>query len=418
MPNSLGSNFRQHRLAADGLLVGMAALLVSTYAMGSSWPVMMLQASAKAGVVGGLADWFAITALFKKPLGLPIPHTGIIPEQKERIGAAIADFIADDLLTENEILPLINRIDAGSIVLGLLDTPEARQLIKDTIIEGIPAIAGSAGNDDALDIVSRFLPALADGSAPSLMASRILGGVLESGKHKPLVRTGLTRIRKILRERENEIKTSLNSRIKEQGGAVVGWLAGDKMSSAIITALDAELDESGPMGGAIRDAADRWLREEIYRFHTDPMRAYEIGELCRTTLKSPEVRNVMNETISRLKTGLMDDMSKPDGVIATGAESIVSAAINHIKTSDVFSKTIQKALENIIKNNLDSLRFEVRKFIGEVMNKWDTKTLVTLIENKVGADLQFIRMNGTIVGFLAGGILYALLKTVFGSVNF
>ncbi len=113
----------RHRAVATGLLVLMAALTLGSYALPPGWPADLLQASAKAGFVGGVADWFAVTALFRHPLGLPIPHTAIIPAQKERLGRALGRFVANHVFTETEMRRTLGRIDLAGILRTLPGRP-------------------------------------------------------------------------------------------------------------------------------------------------------------------------------------------------------------------------------------------------------------------------------------------------------
>src|ERR1700759_1310259 len=134
---------RRHRAFATGLLVLMAALTIRTYALPTGEATDLLQAAAKAGFVGGIADWFAVTALFRRPLGLPIPHTAIIPHQKERLGRALGRFVAGHVITPAEVSRVLGQLDFPAILARFLRDPDAARSSAKILAEMLPRILGS-----------------------------------------------------------------------------------------------------------------------------------------------------------------------------------------------------------------------------------------------------------------------------------
>ncbi|WP_237215280.1 DUF445 family protein, partial [Falsiroseomonas oryziterrae] len=154
---------RRQRAVATGLLGGMGGLLVGSYYLPPGYWTDLLQASAKAGVVGGIADWFAVTALFRHPLGLPIPHTAIIPRQKERLGAGLGRFVANHVFTEDEVRRVIGRLDLGKILRDFLADPEAVRPAAVTLAGAMPRILTTLEDGRAARLATRLLPRLAGG---------------------------------------------------------------------------------------------------------------------------------------------------------------------------------------------------------------------------------------------------------------
>src|SRR5438309_6220747 len=133
----------RHKAAATGLLVLMGVLTLGSYALPEGWFADLLQASAKAGFVGGIADWFAVTALFRHPLGLPIPHTAIIPRQKERLGQALGRFVARHVFTEDEVARILGRLDFAGILHRFLTDPESNRPAAETLASLLPGLLAS-----------------------------------------------------------------------------------------------------------------------------------------------------------------------------------------------------------------------------------------------------------------------------------
>ncbi|MBC7799389.1 MAG: DUF445 family protein, partial [Gemmatimonadaceae bacterium] len=140
LDDALRRDLRRHRMIATGLLVLMAALTLTTYAMPPGLWTDLLQASAKAGFVGGIADWFAVTALFRHPLGLPIPHTAIIPKQKARLGRALGRFVAGHVFTPAEVSRVLGRIDLAAIVARFLSDPAAARPAAQALADVLPRV--------------------------------------------------------------------------------------------------------------------------------------------------------------------------------------------------------------------------------------------------------------------------------------
>ena len=134
----------RHRAVATGLLVGMAALLLLAYRLPPGYWTDMLQAAAKAGVVGGIADWFAVTALFRHPLGLPIPHTAIIPNQKERLGQGLGRFVANHVFTEAEVRRVLGRLDLAGIFRSFMADPAAARPAAEAMAATLPRLLASS----------------------------------------------------------------------------------------------------------------------------------------------------------------------------------------------------------------------------------------------------------------------------------
>ena len=408
----------RHRTFATGLLVLMAALTLGSYAMPAGWATDLLQAAAKAGLVGGIADWFAITALFRHPLGLPIPHTAIIPAQKERLGRALGRFVATHVFTEAELRRTLARIDMAGILARFFADPKSSRPAAESLAGMLPRLLATVEDGRARRLIARLAPRILGGRGASAVVARALHGLLEGGRHQDVLSFILVQFRSLLAAKEEQLRAVIAERVREQGGRIVGWALGAQVARRVLTALNGELDKIGPDGSELRDAFDAWVRAEIGRMETDPERAAEVGRAIRQVVAHETVQAWLWDIWSRLRVAMEADAARPNGHTVAFIESALTNLGTLLQTDEGVRSRIQGAAEGIVMSVLPSAQASLSSFIGDVVANWDTETLVDRIELRVGKDLQYVRVNGTVVGFLVGGLLYAVLKAVFGVVSF
>jgi uncharacterized membrane-anchored protein YjiN (DUF445 family) len=408
----------RHRAFATGLLVLMALLTLGSYAMPPGWGTDLLQAAAKAGFVGGIADWFAITALFRHPLGLPIPHTAIIPAQKERLGRALGRFVATHVFTEAELRRTIGRIDLAGILHRFFADPAAAKPAAEAIAGLLPRVLATVEDGRARRLIARIVPRILGGRGASAVVARALHGMLEGGRHQDVLTFILAQFRALLTAKEDQLRTVIAERVREQGGRLVGWALGAQVARRVLTTLNSELDKIGPDGSELRDAFDAWMRVEIARMETDPERAAEVGRAIRKVVAHETMQAWLWDIWSRMRMALEADAGRPGGHTVAFIEGALANLGTMLDSDPVVRARLQGAAEAIVVSILPSAQASLSTFIGDVVANWDTATLVDRIELRVGRDLQYVRVNGTVVGFLVGGLLYAVLKAVFGTVSF
>ncbi len=413
-------SLRRHRALATGLLVGMAALTVGAHLLPPGFWVDLLRAAAAAGLVGGLADWFAVTALFRRPLGLPIPHTAIIPAQKERLGAALGRFVADHVFTETEVARLLARLDLASALRGVLADPAATGPAGRAVAKAVPRLLERVQDGVAGQWVVRLLPSLTDGPTATRLLARALRTLVEGGRHRDVFDLALRELRDVLGRKEKSLHAEVEKRVRESGGSVVGWVAGAYVARRVVVAVTEALDEalSGAEGeNSLRAAFDEWVTREIDRLERDPDRAAQIGEALRAAVRHGAVAGWLDDAWHRLRWAAELDAARPDGRIAAAAAAALGNAGQVLAEDPGARAGVNAALEKLLLALLPRAKARLSAFIAEVVGSWDTGTITERIELRVGRDLQYVRMNGTLVGFLAGGAVFLLLAALFGGVR-
>ncbi len=409
---------RRHRMFATTLLALMALLTLATYAMPSGWPTELLQAAAKAGFVGGIADWFAVTALFRHPLGLPIPHTAIIPAQKARLGRALGRFVAEHVFTQAEVSRTLSRIDLSGILHRFLSDPAATQPAAQALATMLPRLLATIEDGRARRVAARILPRLLGGAGAGRVVGQALHKLMEGGRHQEVFGFILDQLKVVLAEREGSLRTAIEARVREQGGRLVGWAVGAQVAQRVLTQINAELDKMTGGGSDLRAAFDEWMRREIARIEDDPARAAEIGAALRRVMAHASVQGWIWDVWSRLRLALEGDAAQPNGRTVAFLEMALANFGGLLAADPGARARLQTAAEGIIGRLLPAAQAQLSDFIAEAVTGWDTATIVDRIELRVGRDLQYVRINGTLVGFLVGGLVYAALRAAFGHVSF
>ncbi len=408
----------RHRAFATGLLVLMAAVTLGAYALPDGYWTDLLQASAKAGFVGGIADWFAVTALFRHPLGLPIPHTAILPTQKARLGGALGRFVANHVFTGPEVARVLAQLDLAGVFRRFLADPQATRPAAVALAGMLPKMLATVEDGRARRLLGRIVPRVLGGPGSGAVVARALRGLVEGGRHQEVFGFILSQFKTLLASKEEALRVAIAERVREQGGRLVGWAMGATIARRVLGLVNAELDKMSPDGSELRAAFDEWVKREIERMETDPARAAEIGVAIRGVLAHETIQAWLWDIWSRLRLALEADAGKPGSHTVTYLEGALANLGAMLEADPVSRARVQAAAEGIVGRLLPAGQAQLATFIGSAVASWDTATITDRLELYVGKDLQYVRVNGTLVGFLVGGLVYAALRATFGHVTF
>ena len=403
---------------ATSLLVAMAGLTLASYALPPGWPADLLQASAKAGFVGGIADWFAITALFRHPLGLPIPHTAIIPRQKARLGRALGRFVAGHVFTQAEVSRTLARLDLSGIVQRFLADPASTRPAAEALAALLPRLLATIEDGRARRVAGRLIPRLLGGEAAGRVVGRALRGLMEGGRHQEMFGFILAEVTRLLGEREDALRLAIEERVREQGGRLVGWAVGATVARRAMVLIHAELAKMQTDGSDLRGAFDEWMRREIARIEAEPARAAEIGQALRRVTTHDTIQAWISDVWSRLRMAIEADAARPNGHTVSLFEQALGNFGTMLAADPAARARLQSAVEAVVTPLMPTAQAQLESFIAGVIGGWDTATITDRLELRVGTDLQYVRINGTLVGFLVGGLVWAALRTTFGHVSF
>lgn len=394
---------------ASLMLVGVALLFVVTRLLESQYRWLgFVRAFAEAAMVGGIADWFAVTALFRHPLGIPIPHTAIVASRKDRIGTALGNFVQRNFLTRDVVAAKIAAMKLGDRAAQWLAQPENSRRLARHAAHGLSSAVGVMRDEDVQELVDRgIVNRLRCMQAAPLMA-RLFELLTTGGRHQALLDDALRLAAKFLYENEAMIRERVKAESPWWVPGAVDSRVGDKIVSGVEKTLVAvAADPEHPLRQRYDEAVDRFvvsLRENpetIARFEQiklDVLAHPGVADFSR------EVWGDVKERIATYAERLADDAEKePDQI-----ERWLAGLGQKILADPALSAKVNGWIVEIVSYSVEQAREEVAKLISATVAAWDADATSRKIELQIGRDLQFIRINGTIVGGLVGLILYSV----------
>jgi uncharacterized membrane-anchored protein YjiN (DUF445 family) len=405
------AELRRMRTIATMLLVLMAAiyLLMRRAPPGWVW-APYLGAFAEAAMVGACADWFAVVALFRHPLGLPIPHTAVVPENRRRIGAALGRFITNNFLSPRVAVARLNSVDAvGHAARWLEDERNARavaagagrvipyalDLVPKTAIDEWVAIAARRGIE--------AVPA-----AP--LASRALSILWAQGAGQTLLDQGLDFVEAAL----DRNKATIVRNVSQRSSRFIPKWVDDMIAAKVINGLAGTLSEMRDPDHPWREQANALIQKWIDDLgHNPEMRAK--GEaLKQELLANPVFAEQARALWEDIESGLRDDLPRHAEAIVAALAAAAGGLGRWLEEDEARRATINRRVRLLALRAVLPRRAEIGAYIAAVVDHWDTATLVKRLELQVGKDLQYIRINGTLVGGLVGLLIFTLSRAFGG----
>jgi uncharacterized membrane-anchored protein YjiN (DUF445 family) len=395
---------RRNRAWATALLLAMVALFAATSLVANpGFPVLLVRAAAEAGIVGGMADWFAVTALFRHPLGLPIPHTAILPRNKDRIGRALGSFIERSFLTPDVLLPKLRQMQAARRLAEWLATPAAARLVAQAVTSSLPQIIRSLENSDLRDFVRRSIGAQFRDANVAPLLGRALQALTASGEADTLFERLLDAATGWLQENRGEFEELVQQRSR--------WWIPKTLDRRLATAIvDGGVEILLRLRQPDSDARHK-LTQALSELVHDLMHAPEKRELCNAMvarlLDHPETQAWLGSVWKDLSGTLLRDLERPDSMARLTLEGAIRSLGRTLADDHAMQKRIDDFVEDIAGQAI-SWRGEISRFIVEVVESWDARTLSDRLELIIGNDLQYIRMNGSIVGAFVGCLIFLI----------
>lgn len=399
---------RERRLSgmkrrATGLLVACAALLAAAAALAERWPWLgYVKAFAEAAVIGGLADWFAVTALFRHPLGLRIPHTAIVPMRKDRIGKSLGRFVQNNFLAPELIAQRIAATQPGERVARWLTQPEHARRVAGHVSSGLAAAADVLGDEEVSASIERGLAAGARSLRVAPLLGRLLGVVRADGRYREFVDEAF----RMALDAAVRNEAIIRDRVRAESPWWVPGAVDEQIHARIVGAIERTLAHAAAdPDHAIRRRFDAALDRFIERLESSPETMARAEGIKEHVLAHP----VMREFAARLWTDAKAALNR--GAHSTDPEAVERALVRlaeAVLADSALLARVDRAIVDAVAQAVDPYRHEVARFIEHTVSQWDPDATAHRIELSVGRDLQFIRINGTLVGGLVGLILYAL----------
>lgn len=407
---------RRKRIALYLLVAAALGMVVfeSLDALRPHWGWSLGATVMEAALIGGLADWFAVVALFRYPLGQRwIPHTAIIPNKKDAIGQSLADFICDHFLGKEQVVEKLRGFDLAGKIASRLADPATAQRLGAALAEATPRLLRALGSQE----LHAFLHAAVTRQAGRFDLSKVAAAGLEHltahGRHEDLVDAALAYVRDALAS--DETREMIAQRVSDELWTIVKMARLDRIIVERITdklvagttGLITEMASDREHATRLRIGAE--FRRLIERLKSDESLRRNVDEIRDQLLAQPELaeylRGLWNELIGWLERDLATGDSKMQARIATIAQAIGRQLAADESTRAWINGTVQAAVEPLI----EGYREDVRRFIVDKVKLWSADELTQELELSIGSDLQFIRYNGTLVGALIGAVLWILM---------
>lgn len=397
---------------ATGLLVAMLLVygVATLYAPSYPW-LGVVRAFAEAAAVGALADWFAVVAMFRHPLGLPIPHTAIIPRNKDRIGASLGRFVEQNFLEPELLHNKLADVDLARHAAQWLKQEGRSSAVATRVTDLLPQLLDAVEDEDVSRFISEQLLARVDEIEAAPLAGRLLGMLTQHDRHQEIMDALLKSASRLLGEYDGMIRQKITEN--------TAWLLRKFRLDAVVaktllTAAEQQLREvSEDPAHPWRLRFDAAVREFIAKLTTSPEYLAQGERLKAELLEHSAVRNYVAGLWGEIKGAVRRDAAQPGSKLKERVAAVIVGFADALLVDEALRLKVDGWVKTTVVRAVTTRRREVGLLIAETMRRWDARTFTDKIEQEVGNDLQYIRLNGTIIGGLAGVAIYAVTLLVF-----
>ena len=396
------------KLIATGALVLMAVIFVIAFLLQDRYPWLgYVRATAEAGMVGALADWFAITALFRKPLGLPIPHTAIIPNRKDAIGSSLSEFVATNFLSETVVRDKLSGFSVANRLGEFLSRRESAEQVTAELATALRGIGNVLSDDQVADLLESMARRMIAETKIGPPLGRIATEVFERGDHRPLVDFVVERCYEWIRDNYTAVSRVVSQRAPSWSPRFLDSIVADRIYNEVEAFALAVKNDPGHQ---LRVALDTFLAEFARDLQTDPATIERAEAIKDRIVDNAEVRSLAASAWTSIKDSLLRAAEDPGSPLRRSVtDGLISFGRRLTEDGPMAAKVdgwVADVAGYVARHHARS----ITGIIDETIARWDGEATSRKIELQVGRDLQFIRINGTVVGALAGLVIYTIAQ--------
>ena len=397
---------RRMKLIATGLFVLMAVIFVVAFTLQSRFAWLgYVRAAAEGGMVGALADWFAVTALFRHPLGLRIPHTAIIPNRKDEIGASLGEFVETNFLSDEVVAGKLGSIDiAGALGAWVAKPENARRVVGEasTAVRGLATMLDDETMRDAIEAVVRTHLIEPEWAPP---IGRLGARILDSGGHHEAVDLVIDRLDDWIAANPDAFGAVVSARLPSWLPSFVDRLVDDRVYTEVRRFI---AEVRSDQQHKLRAAIDGYLAELVDRLQHDPATIAKLEAAKRHAFDDPRVRELAGSAWQAAKAAAVDALADPQSELRLRAQAALADAGARLAADRELGAKVNTWLTDAAVHLVATYRHDIASVISDTVTAWDPSETTEKIELQVGKDLQFIRINGTVVGSLAGLAIFTI----------
>lgn len=421
---------RSKRFATIALVIAVVAwlalMLTAKLLPEYTWLIHILMLSAEAGVVGGLADWYAITVLFRNPFGkMPIPkflrdHTEIIPRNKDRIAESMGRFVQENFLSPQVVQKSLHSTDLSLAVGKWLANPQNNAQVTQVIQQTVPKIFEFVGQEQIGRFIQSNSVQWVRNTQVNHLASEMLRAVLENDFHQDVLQRGLDLAHDWMLKHPEKSRELTRQLFKElgvwklaKGASWIGIDVQQRTIDSLLQRVESMLaDPEHPWRQKIEDAGQQLMLQLADNNSSASLR---LNDTKNALLDSPQVLNFISGAVVILCNAIKEDLQKSDSGIAQNLRIAIQQVGENIIANTAVRQLLNEKMSTIAVNLSDQYSEKVIRFISERIHEWDSREMIGKIENEVGGDLHMIRVNGVVVGAFIGlglGIIRALVELI------
>ncbi|HEY5651280.1 MAG TPA: DUF445 domain-containing protein [Acidimicrobiia bacterium] len=399
------------RRRATLLLLAVTMVFVGTFFMPEGTGTGFLRAFAEAGMIGGLADWFAVVALFRHPLGIPIPHTAIIPNSKHGLGRNLATFIVQNFLDPDLIVERLTQADPARSLGRWLTDPENARAVSGQVAAVAAGLAEGLASDEIRSDLERVLKPQLGRLPYAQIGSRILETTVQGGHHRPVIDAGIRGVVDAMVANRSVLRRRLGDEspwwVPEQLDDAVF----DRAFSALVAFL---LEVAADAGHPLRQTIESQLEGLAERLQSDEELNQQIAVRMGELIDTPEVGDFIDAQWRAVARAVADAAERPESELRESIAMALTGFGQRLAADRELADRVDGWIISVAGPVAGAARREVGALIEVTVDRWDTEDASRRLEIWMGRDLQFVRVNGTLVGGLAGILIHASVLVLGG----
>jgi uncharacterized membrane-anchored protein YjiN (DUF445 family) len=403
MPNRL----RRMQIVATGTLLLMALVFIAASFAARHWSAAKyVRAFAEAAMIGGCADWFAITALFRRPFGLPIPHTGIIPRNQDRIGNALGAFIADNFLTEAVLDARLHQVEVAHWGATWVREPGRAKTLAQSGVASLRQLILALPSGAVRQMISSMSVAALKALPASTTASKLLELLWSGGRADRLIAMLLKALSRFMGERQDIILQQVQAQSFKWMPSWIDRILARRIASGLFQLIEDVQNPDHPL----RLAVDKSVRVTIERLAGDPELIAWVDAAKARLLNEAVIGAELDQVWTAIEQWLNDQLDPRHDTLSAILEKAILLWAEWLESAPDVQAIFNTTARALMKSAVSPRRHDIGRFVGEIVSGWDAGDMVSKLELQIGPDLQYIRINGALVGGLVGLAIYILTQ--------